>query len=314
MAYNFSTISTESHLHKVYALYDSLRKFEDSVILHLLVTDIPKEDLQRVNNHFDGIKFYTLEECCRDKISMQVKNKYSNNPDKLRWTMKPVFLLHLLNNVSLQKVIYVDNDIAFFGDYDFLFKELSSYNILLTPHNYSRNPLENQNWLEANFRVGLYNAGFIGVNSNAVSTIQWWAKCCLYRCQKNYMRGLFDDQKYLDLVPVIEPKSKVLDHQGCNLAGWNLEICSRGELRGKVLISGKWPVVFIHFNPITLQCFYEGKDPHLMPMFNTYAELLEKHNPNSDLKKEAFQASYIQKSKLFIWNILNKINNVNGNN
>ncbi|MEX0813974.1 MAG: hypothetical protein WD048_17280 [Chitinophagales bacterium] len=309
MTYNFATISTESHLHKVFVLYESLYEIDKDVCLHVLITDV--DDVGSIESPFDNVIFYTPHDCCKDNLSQSILKKYNANADKLRWTMKPVFLLYLLREIMLQKVIYVDNDIAFFGAFNFLFKELSNYNVLLTPHNYSRDPLENQNWLEANFRVGLYNAGFVAVNKNAISAIEWWAGCCLYRCQKNYMRGLFDDQKYLDLIPIIEPKTKVLEHKGCNLAGWNLDICRRGEHNGKVLINGQWPVVFIHFNPTTLQCFYEDKDPHLMPCFNSYSEMLKKYNVDSDLKQEAFKETYIQKIKLLIWRLLNRINTVN---
>jgi lipopolysaccharide biosynthesis glycosyltransferase len=147
--------------------------------------------------------------------------------------MKPVFMQFLFREKEISKLIYVDNDIAFFGEYGFLFKLLDEHNILLTPHFYERNPEENQNWLEANFRVGLFNAGFVGANNKTISTLEWWAKCCAYRCEKNYMRGLFDDQKYLDMFPVIEPTTKILDHQGCNLAGWNIGICRRTKKQGK---------------------------------------------------------------------------------
>lgn len=307
MTSSFCTISTQSHLYKCKALFDSLRNFDSKVILDVLVIDANKvgED----NSVFEGYNLHFLEDLVGSNPGELIINKYKSNPDKLRWSLKPVFMQYLLSNKQLHKLIYVDNDIAFFGKFSFLFDLLDKHNILLTPHFYERNPEKNQNWLEANFRVGLFNAGFVAVNEKAISTLDWWAKCCLYRCEKNYMRGLFDDQKYLDLIPIIEPTTKILDHQGCNIAGWNIGVCMR-ELNkeGEVLINGKWPVVFIHFNAFTIKLFVEGKDPLLMSNFELYSELIQKYNKHAKIDNEAFSYSLAEKLKLKIWKVLNQFN------
>jgi len=46
-----------------------------------------------------------------------LKKKYKIYKDKLRWSLKPVFLKYLIENSIADKIIYVDNDIAFFNYY-----------------------------------------------------------------------------------------------------------------------------------------------------------------------------------------------------
>jgi hypothetical protein len=157
--------------------------------------------------------------------------------------------------------------------------------------------------------VGLYNAGFVAVNKFALSTLEWWANACLYRCEKNAWRGLFDDQKYLDLVPIIEPKTLVLNHQGCNVAEWNREVCKRSiNQSGNVLINEKWPVIFIHFNKTTIQCFLNKEDELLKDYFYEYISLLKKHNSNLNFNDEFTLTEVISTIKIKVWQLLNYLN------
>ena len=114
---HFCTISTTSHLYKTYALAESLRKVGYSFVLHVLITDGP-ETLTH-----DNCTFYGLNTLAVDATGRQIEKKYSSHPDKLRWSMKPVFMLHLLRTVT-DKVVYVDNDQYFYSDYAFLFQLL----------------------------------------------------------------------------------------------------------------------------------------------------------------------------------------------
>lgn len=294
---HFCTISTVSHLYKVYALAESLANQKQGFVLHVLVSD------SDVDFAFANCRFWKLNDFKNESSAQTIISKYKNNPDKLRWSLKPVFLKFLVS-AEAEKVIYIDNDVFFYSDYRFFFDLLSEHSLLLTPHYYKHNPKKEQNWLEANFRVGLYNAGFVGVNRNAVNTLQWWADCCEYRCEKNSWRGLFDDQKYLDLIPVIDEGAHIVRHKGCNVASWNTDYCERKTIDGKLKINGKYPVVFIHFNPFTLREVAEGRDALLLPLYKVYTETLKKHKP--DLKAEELQQEepLLEKLKYYVWKLL----------
>lgn len=289
----FCTISTTSHLFKAFALADSIAAY--GYDLHVLVVDETFKDAVPGN-----VILHDLQELT-DEMSRKLIAKYQGNKDKLRWAMKPCFLNKLL--LSETKVIYVDNDVLFYNDPGFLFDLLDTDKVLLTPHFYHSDPSKEQNWLEANFRVGLYNAGFIGVNQHAYAMLQWWAGCCLYNIKKSFWRGLFDDQKYLDLVPVIFDEVKIVKHKGCNLAGWNYaaySIIETAEIANNL--------VFVHFADLTMKAFSEPGCA-FNPIYNQYISALKRYKPAYRFEKPSIKAYHFMSYFYYVkWRILRCFN------
>lgn len=278
---HFATITTQSHFFKVFALAESLKSF--AITLHVLVVDrdtFPQE-------HPSNIEFYKLTDIPNPLVS-QLGKKYKG--DRLRWSLKPVFLINLL--AKHERVVYVDNDIFFYSNPQFIVNYMDQHSLVLTPHFYRDSPFEEQNWLEANFRVGLFNAGFIGVNRHAVTFLTWWANCCLFSVKKAYWRGLFDDQKYLDLAPVKVPDLKILHHRGCNLAGWN-DVDLRFEKKDElVYINGVDQLVFIHFAEMSMKKFASISHP-LHNEFIVYENKLRAHNSSYINKTNKLSLNYV---------------------
>lgn len=298
MTYHFCTISTHDHLYKAYALFDSIAAQGHDFRFHLLCTDV-RLTYPQPHDNIITYQCYDLKQPTAKAIS----KKYAGKKDALRWSLKPAFMQYLLSERGIERLIYVDNDICFFDDYTFLFSLLKDYSFLLTPHHYERNPHQRQNWLEANFRVGLYNAGFAGASQAGIASLNWWAECCLYRCEKNMWRGLFDDQKYLDLIPVINPLAHVVQHKGCNVAEWNSVVCHRSIVNGRLLINQHYPVVFVHFNSTTIRAIIDGIEPLLHPHFEQYMSFIHKYNPS--ISQDAMYVPYLQtdRIKLAIWKL-----------
>jgi len=265
------TISTQNHLFKSFALFDSVRKYSDTD-LFCLVTDATEE------KQHENIHFHFLSDLV-SPTAQQLKKKYKG--DKLRWSLKSIYVQFLLETENYDAVIYVDNDIYFFSSPDFLFQKLQQSDFLLTPHFYRANPQKNQNWLEANFRVGLYNAGFFGATKAAQPLLDWWAKCCLYEMKKSYWRGLHDDQKYLDLAPIIFDNVLIIKYKGCNLAGWNDENFVKEEQ----------PIVFVHFAALTMERWRQTLHP-LHDFYEEYLQALRHYRPEFQWKKKRFSVLY----------------------
>ena len=201
--------------------------------------------------------------------------------DKLRWALKPVFTKFLLES-GYDQVIYVDNDIFFYSSVDFIFEKLHTSSFIITPHFYRSDPSNNQNWLEANHRVGLYNAGFFAASKKSIPVLDWWANCCLYNVKKAYWRGLYDDQKYLDLVPIIFDNVTVLKHRGCNFAGWNCDEVEL-EIRNKHLYINNEELVFIHFAQLSMERFSElNSEVHLQ--YIQYLNALKSNHPSFEFQ------------------------------
>ena len=301
--YHFCTITTHDHLYKTLALADSILCAEPEAHIHVLLID--GEGVTQENM---AISFYKLEDLWGQPVFENIATKYKGDRDKLRWSLKPVFLHYLLENKG-DKVLYLDNDIYFYSSPRFLFELLADHDILLTPHHYPYDPEHNQNWLEANYRVGLYNAGFIAVNTQAKANMIWWAKCCAYRCEKNALRGTFDDQKYLDLLPIINERTHIVRHKGCNVAEWNRAVVSRSKMPdGKVILGDKYPLVFIHFNNTTVRSISKGEEPALNDIFKTYFDNLKKYKPSLTAERLYVNERWIDDLKYYIWKVATALN------
>ena len=300
---HFCTISTFSHLYKVYALAESLKGLRQEFLLHVLIID------EAADISFENCRFLKISQLELEEGPVPAVSKYRRDKDKLRWALKPVLMKHLLGKSDIEKIIYLDNDLFFYSEYQFLFDLLEAHSFILTPHYYKNDPEKDQNMLEANFRVGMFNAGFVGANRNGRDTLQWWADCCEYRCEKNNFRGLFDDQKYLDLIPVMEESAHIVRHRGCNIAGWNIELCKREMVNGEIKIDNEFPVVFVHFNAYTIRKILQGEDVLLAPLYEQYEAVLKKYNPRLK-RNELFRPVPItDKLKYSLWKFANALSN-----
>lgn len=275
----FCTISTVSHLFKTFALADSIANYGSQ--LKVLVTD--SDDFPSFIP--DSVQLFHLQSIDLDDVGIQ--KKYKNHNDKLRWGLKSIWIKYLLQQ-EFEEVLYVDNDVFFYSDPSFLFDLFQENHFLLTPHFYASDPYRNQNWFEANFRVGLFNAGFIGVSRKGIPILEWWSGCCLYNIKKSYWRGLFDDQKYLDLIPILFDGVKIVKQEGCNLAGWNYKNyhVNRTDNQG-VLVQGK-PIVFIHFASISLLEF-SGKSSVFYTEYQQYLNAIRRYESSFEFRESRWE-------------------------
>lgn len=270
------TISTYSHLYKTYALRDSIAPY--GYELKILLIDSPDKKAELDENT-------VLLSSILENDFKAIYKLYRNKSDKLRWALKSVFAKHLLNN-GYEKLIYIDNDIFFYSSPDFIFEKLTTSNFLLTPHFYKSDPESEQNWLEANFRLGLYNAGFFAANKEAIPILDWWIKCCLYEVKISFWRGLYVDQKYLDLFPILFDKVEVLKHRGCNFSGWNCEDVNL-KVKNKQLYINNDELTFIHFSPIAVKKF-SNPSSLVYPSYESYLSALRVHKKDATIQPKMF--------------------------
>jgi hypothetical protein len=272
---NICTIITPDYLYKALALLASMVKFQ-RVHLHVLVSET-KDRLNPFRKHISylesPVEIYTLDEIY-DMESLTRLLHYKK--DMVRWSSKSLFLCYLLMERNFESVIYLDNDICFFNDFRFLFDELNENGVLLTPHWRTLDPELNEHQFLCNFRDGMFNAGFVGSGKRGLEALRWWHKACLYRCEFDFENGLYVDQKYLDALPLYFKDVKSVRHFGCNIAQWNADYLTREIKNGEVLIYGKWPIVFIHFSPVTIQNIQYGNDLMLQPHLELHQTYIER--------------------------------------
>ena len=274
----FCTIITANYLPYVLALNESLLQFDASIRLNVLISDKNETDSGAVSE-FPNICFFFADDICRGGISKKIKDKYQKTDmDAFRWSMKPVFMRYLILEKGFEKVIYIDCDVHFYGDWAFLFDALDRSNMLLSPHWRSSDPEKDFSNFILLYTSGLYNGGFVAANQKAIDALDWWAGACEFICVKDASKGQYVDQTHLNLLPIYFDKVEVLKHRGCNVANWNQMECRR--IRGsdnKVRINGETPIVFIHFTKSTVRGILSGNDFELNEYLRKYAKRMSRY-------------------------------------
>ncbi len=320
---SFCTIVTYDHLCYAKTLYYSIRKLNNDIKLHILVCGRGDEKIISTDNFADNININFTDQLCNEGIGKSIFEKYFNtNTDKFRWSIKPVYINYLLDANKAEKIIYVDADICFFGNFNFLFHQLEQNDILLTPHWRAMNPFDTRDaedhiafgYLQTH---GLFNAGFVGANKKAIPLLEWWAKACLYKCEKNEGAGLWDDQGYLNLFLLQSENIGIVYHKGCNLADWNRIECKRTVSGDEVLINSTYPVIFIHFTKDLLVSIRSGKDIYLEKYLKKYEEYFFAANNarflTMEVPKEKKSENIFYKLKYFL-RIRSRIKKILNNN
>lgn len=276
------TIITADFLHYALALHKSLNDFQ-SITFYILITDVTDIDINK--SSFPNLHFIFLDDVKEIRYAKEIIEKYRDVDDNaLRWSLKPILAGYLLK--KYEKVLILDADLFFCNDFQFLFDELDSANVLLTPHWRNSSPSlvqgKERDHFEHLFVAGLYNAGFFGINRFAENVLFWWANCCLYRCDLDKSQGHYGDQTYLNLMPIYFEKVRILKHRGCNISEWNYVECERTLLKnGELGINNKYPVVFIHFAGSFVKDIESSKDPLSTPYFKLWKKTISEYKEYS---------------------------------
>jgi hypothetical protein len=249
----------------------------------------------------EGTTFLDVKDVCTRDTGKAIHSKYASTYlDGFRWSMKPVLMQYILENSLGDQVAYVDSDLFFYNSPDFLFVQLKENSVLVSPHWRSSDPSVDYWQYLLLYNQGLFNGGFVAANHDGIPALSWWAKACLAHCENNPERALFVDQVHLNLLPVYFPGTGIIQHRGCNIAGWNFFECQRKlNEHGELLVNNKYPVIFIHYTPNTIKWILQGRDAVLQPLLDDYVaavksagvkkdilayprELISKHGQNAD--------------------------------
>jgi hypothetical protein len=276
----FCTIITPDYLHYAMALRDSIVEtgFRD-FHFYIFIAAPPQERIQSINHEDTTCLF--MDDLSTSDMGMSIQAKYYDvDMDKYRWSMKSALMVYLLESKLCEKVFCVDCDINFYSSPQFLFDLLNDNAIILSPHFRSSQPAADLDNYVLLFTNGIFNAGFIGGSAAGIEALKWWGNNCVTICEKNALKGQFDDQTHLNVLPVYFEGVHILKHRGCNVANWNMLECKREtQPDGTVKINGVFDVVFIHFTPTTIHGIQHGRDACLKPFLDGYERRNKKHFP-----------------------------------
>jgi hypothetical protein len=160
-----------------------------------------------------------------------------------------IWLLSAYCNESL--VVYLDPDIWVFSRFNELINELF-FDIAVTPHHLRDEEIAEavQDNVLRTLQCGIFNLGFLAINRSqtAYDFLNWWETRLRMFCYIDFPRGLFVDQKWVDLAMSFFDLC-VLRHPGYNVANWNISQRSLEMENGHLVVNGE-PLRFLHFSGI----------------------------------------------------------------
>lgn len=280
------TVCSLSHLGQAKAMADSLISYNPDYEVFIGLVDrienrITKETFaphQLIEiEHFSipnlpdlCIKYDGLELCC---------------------LTKPYMATYLFERFpTLEKLIYADTDMLFFGSVETIEQALEKSAILLTPHILS--PYTDTHYPRevSHLNAGLYNAGFFALKRSNETTnfLDWWQNRLQVFGYVNFMDGMFVDQLWLNFVPLFFNNVEICKNLGLNCGYWNLhERTFQQKTDGQFIVNDTFPLIFFHFSGYNLNKpteisshtdrFNLTNRPELTPLFSAYHQALEKN-------------------------------------
>lgn len=171
---------------------------------------------------------------------------------ELNTAVKP-WMFEWLFQQGFDRVVFFDPDIYVYNPLTALEACLQEAFIVLTPHltgSLDESGLPNERTI---LLAGTYNLGFIAINRHTAlpEFLAWWQHKLERDCVSDLERGLFVDQKWLDLAPGLFPSVKILRDPGYNVAYWNLPHRKVLKAQSGYTVDAQ-PLVFFHFSGLNI--------------------------------------------------------------
>lgn len=177
--------------------------------------------------------------------------------------------------------IYLDPDCYVYSDFIELRETLKKRPIILCPHLLQPGNIDMELSSTAH---GVYNLGFLAVNHSieAIRFIDWWAERLYLFCYDDILRGIFTDQKWIDLAPCFFDV-EILKHRGYDFAPWSLLNCGMTKENSNYFVKGD-PIRFIHFSGYgasAQKCMKDWLPEGEHPFKELYAAYSAQHEHNN---------------------------------
>lgn len=210
---------------------------------------------------------------------------------ELNTAVKPHYFLHFIENLGSDTVLYLDPDICVYRNFQELEKMLEVDDILLTPHILTPIPIDGKTPFENDFlNYGLYNLGFIALKTsvNTIKMLNWWKDRTYQFGFHNLAKGLFVDQLWMNLVPILFERCIIIHHPGYNIGPWNLHERSLSKIKNRLYVNNDNELYFYHFsnyNPVNKEKIHTvfnrysfSNRPDLIDIYRDYTEKLKEFN------------------------------------
>ncbi|MGE5607188.1 MAG: hypothetical protein ACM3YE_16045 [Bacteroidota bacterium] len=269
----FTTVATANYLPRAMVMAKSVKRWmpEGKVILCLVEEKIP-EAVKKLHDPFDDVilaknlgfsNFY--------RFIFQYSRFEGANACKAQLL---IYLLKTFQNHDY--FIFLDSDTKVFGPFDELTEKLTVNEIMISPHFISFNKKNPFYYLRIVQKSGIFNTGFFAIKRGNESKrfLGWWANILLKYCYQDTNKGVWNEQKWLDLALGLFG-FHILTDPGYNMGPWNfgereLTFTDKGEYKA----NGK-PLRFFHFSGFLSNYFkkrLEKADPSQRKLIEKIAD------------------------------------------
>ena len=258
------TIVSKNYLPSARVLCSSFLKHHQGARFYVLLVDEMGEEFDEDKEEFELLHL--------DQIGLPGDGvfPYQYTILELNTAVKPFALKYLLNQDGIEKVTYIDPDILIMSELDAVWNALNQNSIVMTPH--MREPFsDGAHPTElCILKSGSYNLGFIGLKNclSSIKLLNWWIGKLYLDCVVDIPKGLFVDQKWMDLVPSYFDDTYILHDPTYNVAYWNLHERDIEYHTGAFTTEGA-PVSFFHFSG------YDPMKPNILSKHQNRHNLIE---------------------------------------
>jgi hypothetical protein len=214
----FFTICSNNYLGQAKTLGDSIVKYYPDAKFVIGLVDHKDDKIDY--SFFNGMEILTFDSL-GFSVFEEMLQRY--NVIEFNTAVKPYYFDYLWNNYGKSSpIIYLDPDILIYRPLDHVLDALNYNSIILTPM-FCKVPLKTSLDELVALRHGMFNLGFIAIKYTEQSKrfIEWWKERLRTHCLIDKPRGIFVDQKWIDLVPLLFEEVYILKHLGYNMAWWN---------------------------------------------------------------------------------------------
>ncbi|MBI1897061.1 MAG: glycosyltransferase [Acidobacteria bacterium] len=280
------TIVAKNYLPFARVLMASLRACAPDVRRIVVLVDRPDGYFDRHGEDFEII----LSEELDIPASRWFHFKYTIL--ELSTAVKPYAAQHICARYEVDRLLYFDPDIHIYNDLQPLLKTLDEHTIVLTPH--LTDPVEDERRptdLDI-LRSGTYNLGFIGIRNCDESGrfLSWWQAKLYDHCVVDLAKGLFVDQRWVDLVPGMFRDVAILRGPEFNVAYWNIGQRHIAREPNGFRVNGR-PLCFFHFSG------FDPDNPHAFSRHQnrfTIEDLGDARELLLDYRRKLCDAGYAQ--------------------
>jgi hypothetical protein len=272
----FYTSICSNYLPKAMALAESVKRHCPGAIFILCLVEREVPEVALSFKHFDEVVL--AKDAGWENFDAFM---FRHSIVEASTAVKPRFMQYLMGRYkSENKFVYLDPDVLVYSEFVELDELLNGHSIVLCPHLLRPGNIDME---ISSLAHGTYNLGFLAVSrsENSIAFLDWWAERLFHFCYDDKSRGIFTDQKWIDLAPCFY-EVKILKHHGYDFATWSLLGSDLREVEGNYFINGD-RLRFIHFSGLDSGTIdkaigwwltNENKDA-FVKLFTEYKRLLE---------------------------------------